>query len=98
MPLNTRLAEWLGGRETGRGRGVWKLRALALMRCDGSLDHVAGNRAGKPGARDSQVQSQQDLVADHSVQANSQLRDLVTLVMVVWFSGALERETCTSQS
>lgn len=72
VPLNTRLGEWLGRRGTGRERGVWKLCAVVLMmRCDGSLDHVAGNRAGKPGGRESQVHSQQDLVADHRVKADS---------------------------
>lgn len=73
----------------GRGRGVWKLCVVVLMRIDSSLDHVAGNRAGQVGLRDSRGQNQQDLVADYGVKANSQLPDLANLVMAMPFPGAL---------
>lgn len=54
-----------------------------------SLDHVAGNRAGQAGLRDSRGQSQQNLVADYGVKANSQLPDLDNLVIAMPFPGVL---------
>lgn len=67
----------------GKERGVWKLSVMVLRRSDSSLDHVAEDSAGQVGLRDSQVQSQQDLVADYRVKANSQLPGLANLVMAV---------------
>lgn len=50
---------------------------------------MAGNRAGQAGLRDSRGQSQQNLVADYGVKANSQLPDLDNLVIAMPFPGVL---------